>query len=224
MAATRCPHGRTSPAGGPITATTEVPVITNFVHPTSWDRASTAYRRDLTVPLLPFPHAGLDDGIPSAADLGEVNTFSPTHGSWPNDSDPSLDTITNMLSSTSQADPPKAPPTHIGEGLPPVPSKLPAKVLLHKFVEMHELLPELWHKRDGAKPADRTRAKNRALDITVWLQCFSIYVGVLGPQSPLEVPELMAYMIAIVRASQEYEGTGCIRRGVQTPGSRAGAD
>ena len=72
---------------------------------------------------------------------------------------------------------------------------------------MHELLPEFWNERDGTKLTDRARAKNRVLDLTVWLQCFAVYVGVLGPQFPHEVPELMAYMIAIIRASQEYEGT-----------------
>ena len=40
----------------------------------------------------------------------------------------------------------------------------------------------------------------------MWLQCFALYVGVLAPRFPLEVPELMAYMIAIIRAAQEYEG------------------
>ena len=70
---------------------------------------------------------------------------------------------------------------------------------------MHELLPEFW--QEGGKPTDKAKAKRRALDLTVWLQCFAVYVGVLAPKFPSEVPELMAYMIAIVRASQEYEGS-----------------
>ena len=72
---------------------------------------------------------------------------------------------------------------------------------------MHELLPEFWHdQKDGGKTTDKAKSKKRALDLTVWLQCFAVYVGVLGPRFPAEVPELMAYMISIVRASQEYEG------------------
>jgi len=84
------------------------------------------------------------------------------------------------------------------------------KIRHHEFVEMHELLPEFWsgndQKDEPGKSGARAKAKKRALDLTVWLQCFALYVGVLAPEYPHEVPELMAYMIAIIRASQEYEG------------------
>ena len=72
---------------------------------------------------------------------------------------------------------------------------------------MHEV-PEFWHdQKEGGKTTDKAKAKKRALDLTVWLQCFAVYVGVLGPKFPVEVPEPMAYVIVIVRASQEYEGS-----------------
>ena len=38
-------------------------------------------------------------------------------------------------------------------------------------------------------------------------QCFAYYVGVLASSKPALVPDLMAYMISIIRASQEFEGS-----------------
>ena len=57
-----------------------------------------------------------------------------------------------------------------------------------------------------AKRANRSSAKKRSQDINVWLQCYAIIVGVMATKSPEMVPELMAYMISILQASQEYEG------------------
>ena len=61
----------------------------------------------------------------------------------------------------------------------------------------------------------RAKAKKRALDLTAWLQCFAVYVGVLGPKFPAEVPELMAYMISIVgpaRNTRAQPGRHTIQR------------
>ena len=145
--------------------------------------------------------------MPSADALGDISTINPPGADPTADANSALDPPTADPQIDSQSVKPMIPGTHIGEGLPPVPAKLAAKILRHEFVEMHELLPELWSKaKDDNKPAARTIAKKRVLDITVWLQCFALYVGVLAPKFPLEVPELMAYMIAIIRATQEFEG------------------
>ena len=73
---------------------------------------------------------------------------------------------------------------------------------------MHELLPEgLADPGDSSKPAAKARAKKRALELNTWLQCFALYVGVLGLERPDCVPQLMAYLVTIIRASQEFEGT-----------------
>ena len=123
----------------------------------------------------------------------------------------------------SQGPPPTAPGTHIGEGLPPVPAKLVARILRHEFVEMHELLPEFWHdQRDGGKTADKAKAKKRALDLTVWLQCFAVYVGVLGQRFLAEVPELMARSTS--PTGVRGLSLGGIRYSVQAPGGGPGQD
>ena len=53
-------------------------------------------------------------------------------------------------------------------------------------------------------------SKKRVQVINVWLHCYAIYVGVMATKSPKMIPELMAYMISILQASQEYEGLACV--------------
>ena len=61
---------------------------------------------------------------------------------------------------------------------------------------------------NGLYRADsKVKGKEEAQRHNVWLQCFALYVGVLASLKPELVPDLMAYMISIVRASQEFEGS-----------------
>lgn len=98
----------------------------------------------------------------------------------------------------------------VGEGLPPVPSRLAERIRRWEFVEMCELLPELLANQkvgdSDTKQPGRARGRKRVQEIGVWLQCFAVFVGVVAKSSPEAVPGLMAYMISIIRASQEYEG------------------
>jgi len=75
---------------------------------------------------------------------------------------------------------------------------------------MFELLPELLADlRDGessVKQPGRVRGRRRVQDLNVWLQCFAVFVTVVARSSPGAVPGMMAYMVSIIRASQEYEG------------------
>ena len=99
---------------------------------------------------------------------------------------------------------------YVGDGLPPVPARMVTKIGKWEFVEMYELLPEFWtQKGEEASPknSSRAKAKKRTQDISVWLQCFALYVSVMASRSPEHVPELMAYMVSILRASQEYDGS-----------------
>ena len=152
-------------------------------------------------------HTGLDDRIPPADTLSQIHTADPATETEQGHVTPV--SITGPRTHLGVAQTPSRQQaglgTHIGDGLPPVPAKLVAKICRHEFVEMHELLPEFWQDQKG-EGKTTTKAKKRALELTVWLQCFALYVGVLAPRFPLEVPELMAYMIAIIRAAQEYEG------------------
>ena len=116
--------------------------------------------------------------------------------------------------------------TTIGDGLPPVPAKLVAKIVRGDFIAMHELLPEcLADSGDPSKSGSKSRAKKRSQELSTWLQCYALYVGVLGPKKPERIPELMAYMATIIRASLEFEGAAwavyddSFRRQAETTGN-----
>ena len=108
---------------------------------------------------------------------------------------------------------------YMGDGIPPVPVKLAARIRKGEFVEMGELLPEFWA---GPKDEDtdsrrdlKMRRSRKVVDIHTWVQCFStymyMYVATWAPQAPHLVPELMAYLATIVRVSQDYVGLAWVR-------------
>ena len=103
---------------------------------------------------------------------------------------------------------------YVGEGLPPVPARLAAKIRQWEYIEMGELLPEFWSgPKDGeGEPRERRPRQGRKVaEIFTWLQCYSSFVAVLAPTEPQVIPELMAYMGLIIRVSQDYEGLGWVR-------------
>ena len=83
---------------------------------------------------------------------------------------------------------------YFGEVLHPIPQKLAKKIMKGDFVEMEELLPELWpvahHEGEG-----KIRRNRKITDIFTWIQCFSLYTSVHGRQKPELIAELMAYMV-----------------------------
>ena len=94
--------------------------------------------------------------------------------------------------------------------IPPVPGRLAERIRNWEFIEMFELLQELLANQKAGESTEkqphRARGHKRVQDIGAWLQCFAVFVGLVAKSSPEAVPRLMAYMISIIRASQEYEG------------------
>ena len=54
---------------------------------------------------------------------------------------------------------------YIGEGLPPVPAKLARKIRAGEFIDMDELLPEVWTMKEGGEPEPKRRCGRKVLDI-----------------------------------------------------------
>ena len=105
---------------------------------------------------------------------------------------------------------------YVGEALPPVPQKLADRIQAWEFVEMSELLPEFWSQqrtdeKEGANRAGANRRKRPITEINVWLQCFAVYVGVMSAKHPEAIPELMAYMVAVIRACEDFSGLAWVR-------------
>ena len=120
-----------------------------------------------------------------------------------------MDTVANLLPNASPRLTPVTAEVYISDGLPPIPPALAAKICRGAFVGMGELLPEFWavsRVEDSSMRADtKIRRSCKVTDIFTWLQT---YVSVLAPLYPERVPELMAYMTTIIRASQDFTGMG----------------
>ena len=97
--------------------------------------------------------------------------------------------------------------TYVGEGIAPVPKKVADRILRWDFVEMGELLPEFGLSASNEQSSTSlTRRSRKVTEISTWTMCFATFVGILGPANPAAVPELMAYLRTITRASQDFEG------------------
>ena len=96
---------------------------------------------------------------------------------------------------------------YVGDGIPPVPEKLAAKIRRGEFIELGELLPEFW----TVKGEDGDPSREQKLGEPVKLQCFGTYVSVRATKAPHLVPELMAYMTTIVCVSQDYACLAWVR-------------
>jgi hypothetical protein len=104
----------------------------------------------------------------------------------------------------------------MGEGAPPVPIKLAARIRQGEYIDMEELLPEFWagapQEEDGE--AKKARRSQKVTDIFTWVQWFRAHMVVRAAQRPKAQPELIAYMNTIVRA-----GLGAPRCSISAPGS-----
>lgn len=159
--------------------------------------------------------AGLEGQSSQGLNLSNVDLVDAPAGDEGRDGSTSR-VMSNMLQDLSSKEAegpiPKPKGIYIGDGLPPVPARVADKITKWEFIEMHEMLPEFWAQKTDeaggkASTSSKARARKRVQDINVWLQCFALYVSVMSAKDPGYIPELMAYMVSILRASQEYEGT-----------------
>ena len=107
----------------------------------------------------------------------------------------------------------------IGNGLPALPKKLLTKIRNWEYIELADLLPAPHSAGDpygNGPPAARfplfpgcevVRHKRRQItSISQWTQAFTIYTAALVSVHLSATLELLAYMLTIIRASQQYDG------------------
>ena len=102
----------------------------------------------------------------------------------------------------------------IGDALPPVQMKLAEWIWCWEFVEMGELLPETWNLKPGEEASQQlllARKKKPVTDLKTWVQCFAIYAGIISMKHPEVISDMMAYMVMIVKAAEEYAGLAWVR-------------
>ena len=98
------------------------------------------------------------------------------------------------------------------EGLPPVPSKLVARILRGEFVDMAELLRDNLeaHRRAVSSQSTPTtsggRSRREIPDVLSWVQCFGMYMAVVTSKFPMRIRELLAYQTLIVREARRCGG------------------
>ncbi len=94
----------------------------------------------------------------------------------------------------------------------PIPQKVVKRILELAFVEMGDLMPEVWMREEEEASVSRNvlilpkKRVGPVTDIGQWVQRFASFVSVLSTRYPKAVPELMAYMATIVKCSKDYHG------------------
>ncbi len=110
----------------------------------------------------------------------------------------------------------RLPKVWVGDGLPAIPKKLHERMTKWEFVELAEIRPA--GSLDAVNPEpdpqqyiitrdlEISRARRKPIkDISTWVQCFAIYVAAMAKQHAELVPEMLAYMLAVMRAQKEFE-------------------
>ena len=104
----------------------------------------------------------------------------------------------------------------LGRGIPALPKRMVEKMLAWEYVDLAELPParaNMAKEAMGTTPnvllvqsLESVRHHRKIIpDITTWVQCYSIYVSVMATRHGDFVPELMAYMRDIIRASKQFK-------------------
>ena len=114
--------------------------------------------------------------------------------------------------SSSEATSPLVP---VGPGLPALPKKVILKIEGNDYIDFNELPPVKGKGRsvnqslEGqfiiVQAADLMQSRKTIPDLATWSQCFALFTAVVAKKRPDRVPELMAYMSIITKASQKYK-------------------
>ena len=104
----------------------------------------------------------------------------------------------------------------VGNGFPPLAKRLVERIQVLEFVDMADLRPAQWQVVLDPEPDPRryvilpglvvARAKKKSVeDVRTWTMCFTIYTAAVGMKHPDMMPEMLAYMLHILRSHREYE-------------------
>ena len=111
----------------------------------------------------------------------------------------------------------KATPFVLGEGIPPVPARVVARIRKGEYIDMADLLRDnLEAERrstvQGTFPLARlgqSKPLRREIpDVLSWAQCFGVYIGVVVETQPERTKQLLAYQATILREARRCGGNG----------------
>ena len=92
----------------------------------------------------------------------------------------------------------------LGASLPPVPSKLVARIEAGEFIDMGEA------DRVGiSRPDDTGEASTEHCTVSgilEWIKCFNAYMAVISQKQAGRISDLLVYETLIIEAHMEYSG------------------
>ena len=104
----------------------------------------------------------------------------------------------------------------VGEGLPPISSKIVQSIERGDFIDLAQLLPKTpnWDDEVYTEVADQViliskvkPTKQKSIqDLPTWVEAFCTFAAVKGKKFPKLIPELMAYAATIAKAARDYGG------------------
>ena len=165
----------------------------------------------MALPVLPVISAG-NGASPATAATSMVTSVASAMGSSLSTSAGSvMSLILPQVESGA-----KQPKVWVGDGLPTVPKKLHERILNWEFIDLADLLPSgtLDKMQPDLEPQkfiilpgmEVARPRKKPIEsIAQWVRCFAIYTAVMATKHPESVPDLLAYMLTIMRAQVEYE-------------------
>lgn len=109
----------------------------------------------------------------------------------------------------------------VGEGFPPVPAKVVARIEKGDYVDLKDLLQQK-PSMDESNLSDleeqgivvvtagkQWRSQKRQIrDLATWVEAFMTYVAIRARKSPELVGDLLAYSSLIARGARDYRGNG----------------
>lgn len=113
--------------------------------------------------------------------------------------------------------PPLNQPFVVGPGYSPVPYKIVSQIVAGKFVHLEDLLPENISAQepepqihfDGRLILSNAPKKNKKqiLDITSWVEAFTIYSMIVSKYFPNRLDDLLKYKLLILRTYRQFSGS-----------------
>ena len=90
---------------------------------------------------------------------------------------------------------------------PPVPEKLVTRIQSGEYIDMASLLPEALSQAMASDDNKADKKKARKIEsINAWVECFSVFMGVLIAKHPERAHDLLGYLHLIVHVSRQFQG------------------
>ena len=104
----------------------------------------------------------------------------------------------------------------VGDGFPPIPKKVHERIIAWEYVDLGDLRQAGTWETLNPEPDPQqvvilqgievARAKRRPIkDIYTWIQCFAIYMAAMAKHDPGSIPEMLAFMLTIMKAQKEFK-------------------